>query len=115
MHFQAMPLASVLGWSRSGTGSDVTPHTKIVYPVLGYIFDSVIVKNITLSAEEHLIVAARQRAVAEHTTLNEQFRIWLSQYARKQEQLRHFDQTLDRLRGKLRVGRKLSRDQMNER
>jgi len=73
------------------------------------------VKNITLSADEHLIDAARQRAAAEHTTLNEQFRGWLTEYARKQEQLRRFDNTVNELRGKLKVGRKLTRDEMNER
>lgn len=72
-------------------------------------------KNITLSADEHLIDAARQRAIAEHTTLNEQFRGWLAEYARKQEQLRRFDNTVRELRGKLKVGRKLTRDEMNER
>ncbi len=72
-------------------------------------------KNITLSADEHLIAAARQRAAAEHTTLNEQFRGWLTEYARKQEQLRRFDNTVNELRGKLKVGRKLTRDEMNER
>jgi predicted nucleic acid-binding Zn-ribbon protein len=72
-------------------------------------------KNITLSADESLIRAARQRAVAEHTTLNEQFRIWLAEYARKQEQLRFFDETIQELRGKLKVGRKLTREEMNER
>ena len=34
-------------------------------------------KNITLSADEGLIEAARERELAEHTTLNEQFRLWL--------------------------------------
>ena len=72
-------------------------------------------KNITLSADEHLIDAASQRAAAEHTTLNEQFRGWLTEYARKQEQLRRFDNTVNELRGKLKVGRKLTRDEMNER
>ena len=72
-------------------------------------------KNITLSADENLIEAARQRAAAEHTTLNEQFRVWLAEYARKQEQLRLFDETIKELRGKLKVGRKLTRDEMNER
>lgn len=38
-------------------------------------------KNITLSAEAHLIEAARARAQAENTTLNEQFRCWLADYA----------------------------------
>ncbi|MGI9296243.1 MAG: hypothetical protein ACR2PS_19845 [Pseudomonadales bacterium] len=72
-------------------------------------------KNITLSADEHLIEAARQRAIAEHTTLNEQFRLWLTEYARKQDQLRRFDETINELRGKAKVGRKLTRDEMNER
>ncbi|MDZ7728611.1 MAG: hypothetical protein U5Q44_10705 [Dehalococcoidia bacterium] len=35
-------------------------------------------KNITLSADENLIEAARERARRENTTLNEQFRRWLS-------------------------------------
>ncbi len=72
-------------------------------------------KNITLSADEHLIEAARQRAITEHTTLNEQFRIWLAEYARKQDQLRRFDETINELRGKIKVGRKFTRDEMNER
>ena len=32
----------------------------------------------------------------------------------KQEQRRHYDQTMAELRGKLRAGHKLTRDQMNE-
>ena len=40
-------------------------------------------KNITLSADENLIEAARQRAVSEHTTLNEQFRLWLNNYVQR--------------------------------
>ena len=72
-------------------------------------------KNITLSADENLIEAARRRAANEHTTLNEQFRVWLAEYARKQEQLRFYDETIKELRGKLKVGRKLTRDEMNER
>ncbi len=72
-------------------------------------------KNITLTADEHLIAAARQRAASEHTTLNEQFRLWLIEYARKQDQLRRFDDTVNDLRGKLKLGHKLTRDEMNER
>ena len=37
-------------------------------------------KNITLSADDKLIEAARARARAEKTTLNEQFRRWLADY-----------------------------------
>ena len=40
-------------------------------------------KNITFSADEHLIEAARRRASSENTTLNEQFRLWLESYAER--------------------------------
>ena len=43
-------------------------------------------KNITLSADENLIEAARRRAVSEHTTLNAQFRLWLENYVRREQQ-----------------------------
>jgi hypothetical protein len=72
-------------------------------------------KNITLSAEERLIEAARSRAREDRTTLNEQFRRWLAEYARQQGRMERYDQVIQDLRGKVRVGRKLSRDEMNER
>ncbi len=72
-------------------------------------------KNITLSADEKLIEAARERARAEHTTLNEQFRLWLEDYARREQQAERAMEVVRELRGKLRVGRKLTRDEMNER
>ena len=72
-------------------------------------------KNITLSADEHLIEAARERARAEHTTLNEQFRRWLVDYAQAQKRLQRYDELMVQLGGKLQVGRKLSRDDMNAR
>ena len=43
-------------------------------------------KNITLSADEQLIQAARDQAKREHTSLNLAFRRWLEQYARKNVQ-----------------------------
>jgi hypothetical protein len=72
-------------------------------------------KNITLSADERLIEAARERARAEHTTLNEQFRRWLEDYTRSEQQAREAMAVVRELRGKLRVGRKLTREEMNER
>ena len=72
-------------------------------------------KNITLSADEALIEAARAQAHADSTTLNEQFRIWLAQYARKQRVAR-FREVMDELQGKVSTGgRKFTRDEMNER
>ena len=72
-------------------------------------------KNITLSAEENLIEAARERARADNTTLNEQFRRWLAEYAHTRERMQRYDDVMATLRGRLKVGRKLTRDEMNER
>ena len=72
-------------------------------------------KNITLSADEKLIEAAHTCARAEHTSLDELFRHWLSEYVGRHERLQRYDQVVGALRGKVRAGRKLSRDEMNER
>lgn len=72
-------------------------------------------KNITLSADDELIEAARERARAEHTTLNDQFRRWLADYVQQAQRRERYEETILALRGKVRVGRKLSRDEMNER
>ena len=72
-------------------------------------------KNITLSADEALIEAARERALSEHTTLNEQFRRWLADYAHTRERMQRYNDVMATLRGSLKVGRKLTRDEMNER
>lgn len=72
-------------------------------------------KNVTLSADEKLIEAARARARAENSTLNEEFRRWLADYSRQNERLERYHATIRELQGKLKVGRKLTRDEMNER
>ena len=73
-------------------------------------------KNVTLSADEHLIEAARQRAVAERTTLNAQFRLWLANYVGRQQQAEAAVSTIGALRRSLATGgRKFTRDEMNER
>lgn len=72
-------------------------------------------QNITLSADAQVIEAAKRVAVDEHTTLNEQFRLWLAHYAGKKQKLQQFDETLQSLGGKLKVGKKLTREQMNAR
>jgi len=72
-------------------------------------------KNITLSADEDLIEAARARARAEHTTLNAEFRRWLEQYSGRADRVaapRALMEQFDYIDLK---GRKLTRDEMNER
>lgn len=71
-------------------------------------------KNVTLTAREELIEAARERARSENTTLNDQFRLWLASYA-DLDRTRRYDETMAGLRGRVVVGRRLSRDERNER
>ena len=59
-------------------------------------------KNITMSADENLIEAARARA--EHTTLNEQFRLWLEAYVRRRERADVAMRLIEELRSEVRTG-----------
>lgn len=72
-------------------------------------------KNITLSADEHLIERARQTALAEHRTLNDAFREWLEEYTARTGDLEQYDRLMQRLRGHVVAGRKFTREEMNER
>jgi hypothetical protein len=72
-------------------------------------------KNVTLSADDRLIEAARAKARTQNSTLNEAFRQWLEDYTGREERLRLYDEVMADLRGKVHVGRKLTRDEMNER
>ena len=73
-------------------------------------------KNITLSADEALIEAARHRAAAENTTLNAQFRRWLADYVGRQRQADAALATIDALQEFIDTGGlRFSREEMNER
>lgn len=73
-------------------------------------------KNITLSADDSLIEAARERARSEHTTLNEEFRRWLADYARRSDRADQGMAVITRLQSYVRTGgRRFTRDEMNER
>ena len=88
-------------------------YTKIVYT--GYR-EVCSMRNITLSADERLIEAARERARAEHTTLNEQFRLWLAEYVRRERRAERAMAVVRELQGRVSTGgRKFTREEMNER
>jgi len=70
-------------------------------------------KNVTLSADEHLIEQAREVARRKRTTLNQAFREWLESYTRPNDVVARYDELMKRL--DVRIGRKVSRDEMNER
>jgi hypothetical protein len=71
-------------------------------------------KNITLSADEHLIEQARLLAKSQHKTLNALFREWLEQFTAQTGGAREYDALMKRLKH-VEAGRRFSRDEMNER
>jgi hypothetical protein len=81
-------------------------HTAFAYTIL--------VKNITLSADEHLIEEARRAAQAQHTTLNAAFREWLAEFTARQSNIQEYDALMERL-NYVKVDRKYTREEMNER
>ena len=71
-------------------------------------------QNITLSAEKKLIQQARQRAQAENTTLNTEFRRWLEQYVERPRAITDFAALMSSL-DYVRPGKIFTRDELNER
>ena len=73
-------------------------------------------KNITLSADERLIEAARRKAQRKNTTLNAEFRRWLGDYADGKQLAEKAMRAFEELEGEIKTnGRKFTRDEMNER
>ena len=73
------------------------------------------VKNVTLTLEENLLVKARSKAVNQHKTLNELFREWVRQYVGVYRGRSDEYRALMKKLGHVRAGRSFSRDEMNER
>ncbi len=83
-------------------------------------------RDIIISADERLIAAARRRAARERTTLNAQIRMWLEEYAGAERQFdpdegkKQAERAMKVIRKiqeniKVKDGRKLTREEMNER
>ena len=73
-------------------------------------------KNVILTANEHLFEAAHRQAAAEHTTLNAQFQLWLGAYVGRRRRTDAAMAAIDSLRAYISTGgRKFTRDEMNER
>lgn len=72
-------------------------------------------RTITPEFDEELAEAAEERALLEHTTLEILLSNWIAEYARQEDRVRHFDYAINSVRRKVSVGRKLTRDEMNER
>jgi hypothetical protein len=71
-------------------------------------------RNITLSASESLIDAAREKAREQSKTLNQAFREWLEDYTRRDDP-GAIDSLYERLSYLNLAGPKMNREQMNER
>jgi len=56
-------------------------------------------KNITFSADEDLIEAARKEAAEDGTTLNEQFRVWLKNMAKRRRAIEALREAQEASRG----------------
>jgi len=72
-------------------------------------------KTITPKFDEELVEAAEERARLEHTTIEILLRNWIAEYARQEDRVSRFDDAIDMVRGRVSVGRKLTRDEMYER
>jgi len=90
-------------------------HTIIVYTYIVCINWSVIMlKNVTLSAEERLIVLARDKAHRENKTLNAAFREWLTRYVGNMAAAKNYRRLMKNM-SQVKNSKKFSRDEMNER
>jgi hypothetical protein len=71
-------------------------------------------KNITFSVDDKDIAAAREAAEASNTTLNEAARQWLREYGERHRRKAAVDSFFQEL-GEMKVDRKYTREEMNER
>ncbi len=71
-------------------------------------------KNVTLSADDHLIEQARRTAKTQHKTLNQAFREWLESYTQPDRAVDEYEALMKRL-SYVQAGRKFTREEMNER
>lgn len=71
-------------------------------------------KNITLSADGELILKARKKAQKENTTVNEQFRIWLTHFISADIRIADYDALMEKL-SYAAPGKKFLRNELNER
>ncbi len=71
-------------------------------------------KNVTLSIEDLLIVRAREKAAIAKTTLNALFRQWLARYVGRDRAVGDYQALMERF-SHVRAGHSFTRDELNER
>lgn len=85
----------------------IEKHTSLVY--------TMVVRNITFSADEELIESARAVAKRNDRSLNDEFRDWLAKYAASGSNDKFSYRKLVEQLGEVKMTRKYTRDEMNER
>lgn len=71
-------------------------------------------RNITLSADSEDIELARKTAKASNLSLNDAFRQWLQEFTGQNREKIEVEKLFERF-SHIKIGRKFSRDEMNER
>lgn len=71
-------------------------------------------QNITLSADPQLIRLGREKARQKHETLNAAFRKWLIEYTRQESKASNYLTLMNEFKY-AKVGRRFTRDELNER
>lgn len=71
-------------------------------------------KNITLSADEHMIKLAREKAHKNKKTLNTLFREWLTRYVKNEPHVSNYSIIMKKLKY-ANAGKHFNRDELNER
>jgi hypothetical protein len=74
-----------------------------------------VMKNITFSADEHVIELAREEARNRKTTLNALFREWVEDLAQRDARRQKAEEAYKNLAAHITFMPKLTRDEMNER
>lgn len=73
-------------------------------------------KNVTFSVDETLLNAARAKARARNSSLNEEFRRWLAEFSGQDGVRARFEQAVERIAQNVRTGgRHFTREDMNAR
>jgi hypothetical protein len=73
-------------------------------------------KRITFSGDADLIRLARAKAKDRNTTLNDEIRRWLTEYAEGSDKISRAEKTIAQLQSRYGTGgRKFTRDELNER
>lgn len=106
-------VAPVSAWSVTSRAFALHPPAGKV-DVRTRIVHTARMRNVTISADEAVLRQARNRARAEHRTLNELVREWMAQYIAQPAAGDTYDALMQRM-SHVAAGRRFSREELHER